>query len=230
MRLTSLAAAGGFALLGGCMTYPYYDSFTACDNAAGQCYRGCEDYEGTSGYGACHDDCDYSANQCFNSAYEPYRYSSYSYGYSSPWSGRYGYWYPQSGYSFSYDYYGRSPYYSRYDRRYPYSGHRDDHDDDDRYGRDGGTTGGTSRPYGGRRPSDVTTPPAGQPRSERPATGGRRAVDPSTPSSTVQPGATQPRTAPPATQQPTTTAPERPQRRPRREAPRRPGEPDKDLE
>lgn len=150
-QLKYLGAAVSLAALSGCVTYPYEDSFAACDRAAAQCYRGCDDSYGYGGnYGAsdrCRRDCDYSANRCFDSAYSPYR-SSYGYdGYGAsswPWRGSYGYWYPDRGYFFSYNY-GSSRYRGSY--RDPYG-----------YDRPGSRPGGSSRPP---RPRPGSTPPPG---------------------------------------------------------------------
>jgi hypothetical protein len=149
-RLWGLTSIGAFALLAGCTTYPYDNDFASCDNAAGQCYRGCESYEGTPDYGRCHDDCDFSADRCFDSAYAPYR-SGYYGGYGpSPWYGSYGYWYPDTGYFFSFGGSFGDPYYRP---RRPHRPHPPE----------GGTPpssgGGTPPPPGGGTPPPP--PPGG---------------------------------------------------------------------
>ncbi|NWG71048.1 MAG: hypothetical protein HXY23_05475, partial [Parvularculaceae bacterium] len=160
-NLKFAGSAAGLALLTGCVTYPYEDSFAACDRAAAQCYRGCEDSYGYGGYrdDRCRRDCDYSANRCFDSAYSPYR-SSYGYdGYSSwPWRGSYGYWYPDRGYTFTYNY-GSSRYRGR-DYRDPYY-----------YDRPGSRPGGypPSRPP---RPGSGSPPPGGGSQPPPPPPGG----------------------------------------------------------
>lgn len=172
----------GLTAVSGCVTYPYETSFSACDNAAGLCYRACEDYRDTPDYGRCHADCEFSADRCFASAYEPYRYS---YGYSSPWYGNYGSWYPNSGYAFSfgyynYDYYGRD----RYRRhRYHPPRDRDRHRDRDRdrqdppryddpsYARDRGDKDRIDRPDEdlARKPGPSAGSPSRQPAPPPPA-------------------------------------------------------------
>jgi len=119
------AAAVVLALIGGCATYPYATSFAACDSQAGACYRDCESYADTPDYTACHQSCEAEVDQCFASAYEPYRYAGASDGYGSPWYGRHGSWYPGSGYVVSlsvfnsYGYYGsRYGHHDRYRQRY----------------------------------------------------------------------------------------------------------------
>lgn len=154
--LARAAAVGVLSLVGGCATYPYSTAFSSCDSAAGACYRGCEDYEGTSQYESCHADCEYSADSCFDRAYEPYRYNSYGYGYPPTWRGRYGYWYPDSGYSFSFGYYDYGGGY--YDRR---RHHRY------RHRRDDGQSGSGSTPP----PPPASSPP---PRSDAPPAGSGR--------------------------------------------------------
>jgi hypothetical protein len=161
-QLKAVGAAAGLALLTGCVTYPYEDSFTRCDNAAAQCYRGCDDSYGGYGDDRCRRDCDYSANRCFDSAYDPYRRGySYGGGYgpSWPWRGSYGYWYPDRGYSYTYGY-GRSgsgyrdPYYRDpygYDRPRPRP--RGDHPPSRPRG------GGSPPPGGGGGGSGGYTPP-----------------------------------------------------------------------
>ncbi len=161
-KLLSLAFVGGMgALVGGCVTYPYTSSFAACDSRAGACYRACEDYADEGDYAACHQDCEYEADQCFDSAYGPYSYDGSPYGpaYASPWSGSYGTWYPNSGYAFSFTFIQRSGYrhpsrrYDR-DRRDDKGGRygRGDRDGDRDYrgpGQGGGQGAGGDRP--GRR-------------------------------------------------------------------------------
>jgi hypothetical protein len=106
MKLCAVVAC---ALVSACVTYPYETGFAACDRAAGQCYRGCDVSYGGPNFDRCLSDCDFSANRCFDAAYDPYR-STYGYGYGSAWQGSYGYWYPQSGYVFSYNNFGRDRY------------------------------------------------------------------------------------------------------------------------
>lgn len=139
-----IVAGAFFALLGSCVTYPYQTSFAACDTYAGQCYRDCEVYEGSADYGACHADCEYDADQCFADAYGP-NSSGYGPGYPSPWYGRYGAWYPQTGFVFSYS--NRYGYHRYRGRRYRDRGH----DDDDHGGPGGGNQG--SGNSGGNHPT-----------------------------------------------------------------------------
>jgi hypothetical protein len=148
-KLTGVtSAAGGALFLASCVTYPYESAFQRCDNAAAQCYRGCEQYEGDSSGSRCRSDCEYSADRCFDSAYEPYRsgyaYGGYGYGggYSSPWYGQWGYWQPGAGYYYSYP------------RGAPYYYHKPARPRPDYYGRRPGTD----------RPGYKATPPSGQPR------------------------------------------------------------------
>ncbi|MHA7872398.1 MAG: hypothetical protein ACX939_08620 [Hyphococcus sp.] len=99
----------------GCVSYPYETAFSGCDEAAGACYRYCEEFDGTPDYGACHAECDDEANICFAEAYDPYigrgvatagvGYPGPAFG-PSPWFGRYGAWYPNAGYVFSFNYFG----------------------------------------------------------------------------------------------------------------------------
>lgn len=194
-RLELLLAAGALFALTGCVTYPYASSFTACDNAAGSCYRACEDYEGSDDYARCHADCDYSANQCFAGAYEPYRYS-YAYNYNYPWSGSYGSWYPDTGYVFSFGYYqdyrygGRRRYddrYDRYDRNHPRGGSNPPP-------RPGGQTGGQT---GGPRPNpndpsyarDQGPPRVDRPDEDRPSQSRQQSQQQARPQSQPQPQA-----------------------------------------
>lgn len=171
--LNNVLPAVALAFLGGCVSYPYSTSFSTCDNAAGVCYRGCEDYAGTPEYEECHADCDYSADRCFDSAYEPYRYSSYgSYGYSSPWYGQYGSYYPGSGYGYSFgytDYYG-------------YGGHRRHHDHGHDHGHDRGhgDTGSDHRGSEPPRGGSFADPNAGREFRDRldEDTGGRTRMTP----------------------------------------------------
>jgi hypothetical protein len=141
--------AGLCVLVGGCVTYPYTSSFGACDSRAGACYRACEAYADDGDYGACHADCEFEAEQCFDAAYGPYNYAGSPYGrsYISPWYGSYGTWYPDTGYALSFSVikrYGRS---YRYDRDRRYDGRRDG--DRDRRGRDRGGRDGDRDGYRG---------------------------------------------------------------------------------
>ncbi len=146
-------------LLGGCVSEPYSQAFSACDDRAGACYRNCEVYAGGRNFSSCHRDCEYRANRCFDAAYGPYRSTSVTYGYGAGWSGRYGAWHPAGGYTVfvtivdGRSYYGRrrdpyyrDPYYRDPDYRDPYYGggrdrgrdqDRDRDRDDDREGDDG---------------------------------------------------------------------------------------------
>ena len=98
-----LKVAGGAAaafFLSGCVTYPYETAFSQCDDQAAYCYRSCEAYGGGIDYRRCHDSCERQVDRCFDQAYSPYS-TGYGYGYGSPWTGRYGSWYPNQGYSLS---------------------------------------------------------------------------------------------------------------------------------
>lgn len=227
-----LVALAGMALIGGCVAYPYQTAFQTCDSAAGACYRGCEDYAGTPEYGQCHADCEYSADRCFDSAYEPYRYS---YGYPSTWRGRYGYWYPDSGYAFSFGYY--SGYRDRYHHRrhHDYRDRRRDYRDDrrDRRRRTPGQPDSSSGGQAASPPPPVrNTPPVGSGRE-----GPRRVLPRSTPPQPPRVNPAPAPSSPPATTQssPSSSKASRPPKRgqpkrtqPRRETPR--GEPDRDLD
>lgn len=207
-RLGAIPGAAGavvvLMLLSGCVTYPYQTAFTTCDDAAGACYRYCEQFAGDAlDYSACHADCDAEADRCFANAYDRYNYSSAyaSTGYSSwPWYGRYGRWGPRQGYYFDFTYFERYP---RYRDRYPrYRDRRGRHGD--RGGRRRGDDDGGRRPRRGN-PSggDNTAPPpsAPPPRSTPP----RTSPPPSTPPRSTPPP--QRRTAPPARTKPNTTTP-----------------------
>lgn len=169
--LKFIAFGAGFMLLASCVTYPYQTGFASCDAYAGQCYRECEDYADGPDYGRCHADCEYDADQCFADAYGPYAGSGYGYSSRSPWYGRYGSWYPETGFFFSYR--------SGYGYGYPSRGrrHRDrdhdhhgkDHDDDDH--------GGGGHPGGGH-PGGSGTPPGGGGPAYTPRYPGREAKEP----------------------------------------------------
>lgn len=182
------AGAATVLLLAGCTTYyPYETAFNVCDDQVGACYRYCEQYEDIPGdYAACHSDCEAEANQCFANAYRRNTYAYSSYGYSPydpwPWYGRYGYWYPSSGFVFSFDYYNRYGYRGRY---YDYYNHR--------RRRDGG---GRHHNYGGGGGGGSTPPPSG-------GSGGGWSQDPP-PSSPPPPtqGSSSPPPPPPPTSSP----------------------------
>lgn len=230
-----LVTLAGIVLLGGCVAYPYQTAFQTCDNAAGACYRGCEDYAGAADYDRCHADCEYSADRCFDNAYQPY---SGAYGYPSTWRGRYGYWYPDRGYAFSFGYY--SGHRDRYYRRH--HNYRDRHRDEwrDRGSRSVDQSGSSS---GGRTaepsPPVRNTPPAGSgregPRRALPRSGGAspRTKPPQPSRANPKPP---PSNAPAATQSsPSSSQAAPPPRRskPKRTQPRRAkprGEPDRDLD
>lgn len=126
-------AAAGLMLLAGCVTYPYETGFASCDAQAGACYQDCEVYAGETGYGACHASCEARANQCFATAYGPYRSSSYYGGYAWPWYGDYGVWGPQTGFIFSFNYGGYDRYrYNRHIQTYRPPVRREYHDQDRR--------------------------------------------------------------------------------------------------
>lgn len=111
-------AAGGCLLLSSCVTYPYDSAFNSCEREANDCYRVCEDIPDENGYVRCQSHCDRDIDRCFDQAYSPYN-SGYGYGYGggygygSPWYGRYGSWYPDSGYFLSFNYYDRYGYRKR---------------------------------------------------------------------------------------------------------------------
>ncbi len=151
----------------GCVSYPYETAFTSCDDEAGACYRYCEEFEGSPDYGTCHADCDAAANQCFAGAYNAYEYSGASYGgrYNGlrpppPWHGRYGAWYPNSGYVFSFSYFDNYGY--GYNR--PYRGRNRAYRNDRRRYRNQGQ--GTSNPPPPRQPQAAPAPR--QPRAAPP--------------------------------------------------------------
>lgn len=139
--LGSVAFGGLF--LASCVTYPYGTAFSSCESEANACYRLCEDIPDESGYVACQAHCDADIDRCFDTAYSPYGSGYYSgYGYSSPWYGQYGAWYPNTGYYFSFNHYDRYGYRQR--RHHP-SG--------DPYWRDGRRNYGDHRDRGGNRGS-----------------------------------------------------------------------------
>lgn len=185
-NLAGLVSVGfGGLFLASCVTYPYETGFTSCEREANACYRLCEDIPDEGGYVACQSHCDRDIDRCFDQAYSPYSNSYYygSYGYPSPWYGRYGSWYPNSGYYLSFNYYDRYGY--RKKRHHPNEwrdgrGGRDWRDN--RSGRDwredrdrNPPTGSTPPPNtdgAGPRPSDGN--PRGGPRRQR---DGERLID-----------------------------------------------------
>lgn len=195
--LGSVAVGGLF--LASCVTYPYDTAFSSCEREANACYRLCEDIPDENGYVACQAHCDRDIDRCFDQAYSPYSTGYYAgYGYSSPWYGRYGAWYPDSGYFLSFNFYDRYGY--RKKRQHPrgdwnwrdgrrdYDDHRDrdgrngnwrDRDgrrDDDRNNRDGRNR----RPNGNTQPpnSGATVTPVPQPAPRAtPIPQGERRID-----------------------------------------------------
>ena len=159
--------AFGGLFLASCVTYPYDTAFNSCEREANSCYRLCEDIPDEGGYVACQQHCDRDIDRCFDQAYSPYS-NSYYYGssYPSPWYGRYGSWYPNTGYYFtfnSYDRYG----YRRNKRHHPRGDHnwRNDgnHDRNDRNWRDRRNDGNhnrNDRNWRDRRNDNPTTSPA----------------------------------------------------------------------
>ena len=152
----------------GCVSYPYETAFSSCDDEAGACYQYCEEFEGSPDYGTCHADCDATANQCFAGAYNAYEYSGAAYGgrYTGlrpapPWYGRFGAWYPNSGYVFSFSYLDNYGY--GYNR--PYRGRNRGYRDDRRRYRDTRRQG-TNPPVAPRAPR--AAPPPRQPRAAPP--------------------------------------------------------------
>ena len=146
-KIIGLAATiTGGLLLAGCVTYPYETAFSSCEREANACYRLCEEIPDEGGYVACQSHCDRDIDRCFDTAYSPYRsgyYSGYS-SYSSPWYGRYGTWYPDSGFFLSLNFYDRYGYRARrhppkYHRNYGgnRNGYRNNGRYDDRRGYDG---------------------------------------------------------------------------------------------
>jgi hypothetical protein len=196
-------AVGGGLLLSSCVTYPYETAFSSCESEANSCYRVCEDIPDEAGYVNCQSHCDRSIDRCFDQAYSPYSSSygyGYGYGYGSPWYGRYGSWYPDSGYFLSFNYYDRYGY--RKKRHHP----RRDWDNPPPGG--GYTPPGSGNNPGSARPREIdrprstnryrqrTSPPISGPNA--PNSGG------TAPPSYSQPRA--PRTAtPPSGSQPTYT-------------------------
>jgi len=164
-RLAPMGAA--VLLAAGCVSYPYETAFSTCDAEAGACYRYCEDFEGTEDYALCHRDCEADANQCFATAYGPYGPGTgYSTAYPAygptTWYGRYGSWYPNTGYVFSFSYFDHGyGYYPgrRYGRRH---GYRDPYYRDRHRNR---RAGDQPRRRDGRRRGDGP-PPAAAPRPQ----------------------------------------------------------------
>ena len=148
-NLMGLAGVGfGGLFLASCVTYPYDTAFNSCEREANACYRLCEDIPDEGGYVACQRHCDRDIDRCFDQAYSPYSGSYYGSSYPSPWYGRYGSWYPNTGYYFtfnSYDRYG----YRKNKRHHP----RGDRDWRDRRDRDG-----DGRDWRDRRNDNPTTP------------------------------------------------------------------------
>ncbi len=217
---------GGGLLLSSCVTYPYESAFNSCEGEANSCYRVCEDIPDEDGYVNCQNHCDRASDRCFDQAYSSYS-SSYGYGggygYGSPWYGRYGSWYPDSGYFLSFNYYDR--YGHRKKRHHP----RRDWDDNDHRPPPGGgynpPGGGNNPPGSGNNPRNASPRDVDRPRTPNryrqrtsppisgPNAGGSAGSSPvytpppRAPRSATPPTGSQPTYTPPPAQPPTNSPP-----------------------
>ncbi|MCB2097406.1 MAG: hypothetical protein KDE05_07225, partial [Parvularculaceae bacterium] len=184
-NLFGLAGVGfGGLFLASCVTYPYDTAFSSCEREANACYRLCEDIPDEGGYVACQAHCDRDIDRCFDQAYTPYSGGYYygGYGYSSPWYGQYGSWYPNSGYYLSFNSYDRYGYRrKRHDPRNDRDWRRDhdrDRDHDGRNWRDNRNQPPPStaapRPNNNAAPRPSDSNPRSGPRRQR---DGERQID-----------------------------------------------------
>ncbi|MCB2112946.1 MAG: hypothetical protein KDD85_05285 [Parvularculaceae bacterium] len=160
-NLVGLAGVGlGGLFLASCVTYPYDTAFNSCEREANSCYRLCEDIPDEGGYVACQRHCDRDIDRCFDQAYTPYS-GNYYYGssYPSPWYGRYGSWYPNTGYYFTYNHYDRYGY--RKNKRRHWNGDRD-------WRNNGGRDHGGRDRHDPRNDNPVTPPRQGSPNDAEP--------------------------------------------------------------